>query len=66
MQMGDELEGQAVLLDDVERGVDRHQGRLDGARRRLEGVSRKARENWGMTTIVVLIVVLVFLIVVLK
>lgn len=66
MQMGDELEGQVALLDDVDRGVDRHQGRLDGAKRRLDRVSRKARENWGMTTIIVLIVVLVFLIVVLK
>lgn len=66
MQIGDELDGHVALLDDVERGVDRHQGRLDGARRRLEGVSRKAKENWGMTTIIILIVILVFLIVVLK
>ncbi|KPI38244.1 uncharacterized protein AB675_1020 [Cyphellophora attinorum] len=66
MQVGDELEGQVALLDQVDRGVDRHQGRLDGARKRLKGVSSKAKENWGMTTIVVLIVVLVLLIVVLK
>ncbi|RMZ85605.1 hypothetical protein DV737_g692, partial [Chaetothyriales sp. CBS 132003] len=66
MQVGDELEGQIALLDDVDRGVDRHQGRLDGARRRLKGVSDKAKANWGMTTIIVLIVILVFLIVVLK
>ncbi|KAL9622603.1 MAG: hypothetical protein Q9160_003100 [Pyrenula sp. 1 TL-2023] len=66
MQIGDELEGQVALLDDVDRGVDRHQGRLDGAKRRLDRVSKKARENWGMTTIIVLIVILVFLIVVLK
>ena len=66
MQVGDELEGQVALLDEVDRGVDRHQGRLDGARKRLKGVSSKAKENWGMTTIVVLIVVLVLLIVVLK
>jgi syntaxin 8 len=66
MQIGDELEGQVALLDEVDRGVDRHQGRLDGAKRRLKGVSQKARENWGMTTIIVLIVLLVLLIVILK
>jgi syntaxin 8 len=66
MQVGDELEGQVALLDEVDRGVDRHQGRLDGAKRRLKGVSQKASQNWGMTTIVVLIVILVLLIVVLK
>jgi syntaxin 8 len=66
MQIGDELEGQVALLDEVDRGVDRHQGRLDGAKRRLDGVARTAKRNWGMTTIVVLIVVLVLLIIVLK
>lgn len=66
IQMGDELEGQVALLDEVDRGVDRHQGRLDGAQRRLKGVGSKAKENWGMTTIIVLIVVLVLLIVILK
>ena len=66
MQIGDELEGHVALLDDVDRGVDRHQGRLDGAKRRLKGVSSKARENWGMTTIIVLIVILVLLIVIFK
>jgi syntaxin 8 len=66
MQVGDELEGQVALLDEVDRGVDRHQGRLDGAKRRLKGVSKKAQANWGMTTIIVLIVILVLLIVVLK
>lgn len=66
MQISDELEGQIALLDEVDRGVDRHQSRLDGAARRLKGVGEKAKENWGMTTIVVLIVILVLLIVVLK
>ncbi|EXJ75334.1 uncharacterized protein A1O5_02030 [Cladophialophora psammophila CBS 110553] len=66
MQVGDELEGQIALLDEVDRGVDRHQGRLDGAKRRLKGVGERAKQNWGMTTIVVLIVVLVLLIVLLK
>ena len=66
MQVGDELEGQVALLDEVDRGVDRHQGRLDGAKRRLKGFSQKAKANWGMTTIIVLIVILVLLIVILK
>ena len=66
MQIGDELEGQVALLDEVDRGVDRHQGRLDGAKRRLNGVGRAASRNWGMTTIVILIVILVLLIIVLK
>lgn len=66
MQVGDELEGQVALLDEVDRGVDRHQGRLDGAKRRLKGVGERAKENWGMTTIIVLIVILVLLIVLLK
>ena len=66
MAIGDELDGQAELLEDVERGVDRHQGRLDGAKRKLNWVSRKASQNWGMTTIVVLIVILVLLIIILK
>lgn len=66
IQIGDELEGHVALLDEVDRGVDRHQGRLDGAKRRLKGVSGRAKENWGITTIIVLIVILVLLIVILK
>ena len=66
MQIGDELEGQVALLDDVDRGVDRHQSRLDGAARRLKGVGAKAKANWGVTTIIVLIVILVLLIAILK
>ncbi|KIW21033.1 hypothetical protein PV08_01612 [Exophiala spinifera] len=66
MQVGDELEGQIALLDEVDRGVDRHQSRLDGAKKRLKTVSQSAKQNWGMTTIIVLIVILVLLIVLLK
>jgi len=66
MQVGDELEGQIVLLDEVDRGVDRHESRLDGAKRRLKGVGKTAKANWGITTIIILIVILVLLIVVLK
>jgi syntaxin 8 len=66
IQIGDELESQGELLDDVDRGVDRHQTRLDGAKRRLKGVGERAKANWGMTTIIVLIVILVLLIFILK
>ncbi|OCK90665.1 uncharacterized protein K441DRAFT_578796 [Cenococcum geophilum 1.58] len=66
MQIGDELDGQVLLLDEVDEGVDRHQGQFRRARGRLERVGRKARDNWSLTVIVVLIVVLVLLIVVLK
>lgn len=66
MQISDELEGQIGLLDEVDRGVDRHQSRLDGAKRRLNKVGEKAKANWGMTTIIVLIVILILLIVILK
>ncbi|KAF2189627.1 SNARE complex subunit [Zopfia rhizophila CBS 207.26] len=66
MQIGDELDGQVLLLDDVEEGVDRHAAQFRTARGRLERVSRKARENWSLTVIVVLIVILVLLIIILK
>jgi syntaxin 8 len=66
MAIGDELDSQILLLDDVEDGVDRHLTRLGGARKRLDNVARKARDNWSMTTIIVLIVILVLLIVIFK
>jgi syntaxin 8 len=66
IQIGDELEGQVALLDDVDNHVDRHQTRLDGARRRLDKIRRKAGDNWSLMTIIGLIIVLVILIVILK
>lgn len=66
LAIGDELDDHAMLLDDVDERVDRHQGQLDGAKRRLAGVARKAKENWSMTTILVLIIILVLLIVITK
>jgi syntaxin 8 len=66
MQIGDELDGQVVLLDEVEEGVDRHAAQFRRARGRLDRFSRKARENWSLTVIVVLIVVLLLLIVITK
>ncbi|KAK5165379.1 uncharacterized protein LTR77_008908 [Saxophila tyrrhenica] len=66
IQMGNELEEQNELLDDVESGVDRHQSTLDRARNRLGTVARKSKDNWSWMTIGILIVVLVLLIVVLN
>lgn len=66
IQIGDELEGQIALLDDVDAHVDRHTTRLDGARRRLDKIRRKAGDNWSLMTIIGLIIVLVILIVILK
>ena len=66
IQIGDELDEQVQMLDEVDGHMDRTQGRLDGARRRLENVARKARDNKAVTVMVVLIIVLVFLVVILK
>ena len=66
IRIGDELEEQIGMLDDVENHVDRHQGRLDGARDRIGRIARKANDNKQITTIVVLIVILVLLIIVFK
>ncbi|KZM22873.1 hypothetical protein ST47_g5989 [Ascochyta rabiei] len=66
MQIGDELDGQVMLLDEVEEGVDRHDAQFRRARGRLDRFSRKARENWSLTLIIVLIVTLVLLIIITK
>ena len=66
IQMGNELDEQVEMLDDVERGVDRHSTTLEGARRRLGQVARKSRDNWSWVTIGILIFILVLLIIVLK
>lgn len=66
MQMGEELDDQNALLDDVEAGVDRHTGTLDRAKKRLGNVARKSKDNWNWLTIGILIVILILLIVVLN
>lgn len=66
IQIGDELDDQVELLDEVDRHVDRHQTRLDRARSSLGKVARKAKDNMQMTTIVILIIILVLLIIILK
>ncbi|KAI0010627.1 v-SNARE [Xylariaceae sp. FL0662B] len=66
MQIGDELDEHVAMLDDVDGAVDRHQGRLDRARRQVRRISRAAGESKQMIAIIVLIVVLVLLIAILK
>lgn len=66
IQIGDELDGHVALLDGMDGDVERHQTRLDGARRRIDRIRRKAGENWSMMTIIGLIIILVILIVILK
>lgn len=66
IQIGDELDGHVALLDEVDEDVERHQGRLDGARRRLDRIRRSAGDNWSLMTIVGLIIILIILIVILK
>ncbi|KAL2829292.1 hypothetical protein BDW59DRAFT_142446 [Aspergillus cavernicola] len=66
IQIGDELDGHVALLDGMDGDVDRHQSRLDNARRRIDKIRKRAGENWSIMTIIGLIIVLVILIVLLK
>ena len=45
IQIGDELDSQGELLEDVDGMVDRSRSRLDGARRRLDRFGKKAKDN---------------------
>lgn len=66
MRIGDELDEQVLMLDESDRVVDRHQGALDRARRRVDRFARSAGETRQMVAIVVLIIILVLLIAILK
>ncbi|TID21813.1 Calcium-channel protein [Venturia nashicola] len=66
IQIGDELDSQVDLLEEVGERTDRHQRQLDGASKRLTTFARKAKENWSLTTIVILIIILVLLIIITK
>ncbi|OTA65123.1 v-SNARE [Hypoxylon sp. EC38] len=66
MQIGDELDEHVAMLDDVDAAVDRHQGRLDRAKRQVGRISRAASESKQMIAIIILIIVLVLLIAILK
>ncbi|KAK9459938.1 uncharacterized protein V1516DRAFT_678443, partial [Lipomyces oligophaga] len=65
IQIGDEVDSHIELLSDVERMVDWGQNRLDRARKRLDHVSKKAKENGSILTIAILIIVLLILIIIL-
>lgn len=66
IQIGDELDEHVQMLDEVDRNVDRHQTRLNKARKHLGTVARKAKDNMQMTIILILIIILVLLIIILK
>ena len=66
IQIGDELDEHVQMLDEVDGHVERHQTRLDKARKNLGSVARKAKDNMQMTIIVILIIILVLLIIILK
>lgn len=67
MRIGDELDEQVAMLEDVEEGVDRHQGRLDSAKDRLGRFARKASGwDWSWYVIGGLILILLLLIVIFK
>ncbi|KAF2842142.1 hypothetical protein M501DRAFT_988403 [Patellaria atrata CBS 101060] len=64
--IGNELDDHAMLLDEVDEGIERHMSQLDRAKGKLNGVGRKAKENWSAMVIVILIIILVLLIVITK
>ncbi|KIW06638.1 uncharacterized protein PV09_02350 [Verruconis gallopava] len=66
IQIGNELDDHAMLLDEVDERVDRHQGQLDRANKGLNTFARKAKENWSLTVIILLIIILVLLIIITK
>ncbi|KAL9052835.1 MAG: hypothetical protein Q9162_005134 [Coniocarpon cinnabarinum] len=64
--MGDELEAQNELLDDVDQGVTRHSSQLDRAHKRVGKIARKAKDNLSVTIIISLVVILILLLVITK
>lgn len=66
IQIGDELDEHVQMLDEVEVHVDRNNTKLDGARKRLGNVARKAKDNKQLTIILCLIMLLIILILILK
>ncbi|KAF9259254.1 hypothetical protein L218DRAFT_974676 [Marasmius fiardii PR-910] len=66
LQINDELDVHTGLLEELDTELDRTEGRLTGARRRLDRVARGARNNGSTVTIAVLILLLLILIIVFK
>jgi hypothetical protein len=50
IQIGDELDEQNGLIDDLGEHVDRSRTRMGGARKRLDRFGKRAREN-GIPTV---------------
>lgn len=66
VEINDELQGQNIILDDLEAQLDSSDRRLNQGHRRLKHFTRKAKEHGQWITIIVLIIILVLLLVVLK
>ncbi|KAI3645522.1 hypothetical protein MP228_008450 [Amoeboaphelidium protococcarum] len=66
IEISDELDNQAELLDRLEGNVDGTQDRLAGARRRLDNIYRTSKEKGSLCLILTLIIVVIVLIVVIK
>lgn len=66
VQIGNELDEQAELIDELDEGVMRHQTQIDKARGRLGTIMRKAKDNMQLTIIFILIIILVLLIIILN
>jgi len=66
LQINDELDVHTGLLEELDTELDHTEGRLSGARRRLERVARGTKENGSTVMIVVLILVLLILIIAFK
>lgn len=65
IRIGEELDDHVQILDDVEGHVDQHHSQLDRAKKRLSGVTRRAKDNIGLTIITILILILVLLLIIL-
>ena len=46
--------------------MDRHQSQLDGARKQVGNIARRARDNKQITIIAILVIILILLIIILK
>lgn len=64
ISIGDELDEQTGVLDDVERGVDRHRSTLDRGRERLGKFARKNKAGVSWTIIAILVLILLILVLV--
>lgn len=61
IQIGNELDEQGEILEDVDTMVGRSSTRLDHARNRLTTLSRKAKEHNHLLAIVILVIILILL-----